>query len=1001
GRELVGRVRERVLEAHAHQDLPFERLVDELSVERSLAHAPLFQAMFTFGAARAEGEGLELGGVEVQPLAAEGGSAKFDLTLGVTDAGERLAGALSYRADLWEDATIGRMAGHLAALLEGMAREPERPFTEIPFLPADERELLLAAWNDTDRPYPAGERVHDLFAAQAARTPDAVAVSWRGETTTYAELERRANRLAHALRRRGVGPESRVGVCMGRTPELLAALLGVLKAGGAYVPLDPAYPAGRLGYMVEDAGIGLVLTERRLIGSLPESVADVLAVDAERDAVAAEPDTAPESGVTAENLSHVIFTSGSTGRPKGVMIRHSSTTVLLHWLRENVSDEERSAVLFSTSINFDVSVAEVFGTLAWGGKLVLVENALELASLEEPVVHASMVPSAAAELLRTGGIPAGVKTLNLGGEALPAPLAQGLYALGTVEKVGNLYGPTEDTTYSTYSVVERGAPQVLVGRPVANTRAYVLDAHLQPVPVGVVGELYLAGDGLARGYTARPDLTAERFLPCPYGEPGDRMYRVMDRVRRRPDCELEYFGRTDFQVKVRGFRIELGEIEAVLARHPAVREAVAVVREDTPGDRRIVAYVTPAGGAPPEAAELREHVAAHLPEYMVPSAVVALETLPLSPNGKTDRRALPAPDRAAGADTYVAPRDTLELALARIWEEVLGVERVGVRDGFFALGGHSLLAVRLMARVEQATGARLPLAALFSASTVEQLARELRRGAAGAADPLLVPIRAEGSRPPLFLVHPVGGNVLAYAALARHLGPEQPVYALRSRGLAAGEEPARSVEEMAADYLAALREAQPAGPYRLGGWSMGGVVAFEMARRLTAEGERVERLVLVDAHVPALHGRVLPRDPAVLVGTFAQDMGLPPELLAPSDGDAGELDERTYLRRVLDAARAAGLVPPEVDAERIERLYAVFRANLAALYDYRPDTWAGAATLLRAAEHDPAQTESAGWERLAGGGVEVRVVPGSHFTMVREPHVRVLAQEVERALERP
>ncbi|HLL45661.1 MAG TPA: amino acid adenylation domain-containing protein, partial [Longimicrobiaceae bacterium] len=873
--------------------------------------------------------------------------------------------------------------------------EPERPFTEIAYLPEDEREQVLAAWNATERPYPAGLRVHDLLRAQAERTPDAVAVSWRGGRTTYTELDRRANRLAHALRRRGVGPETRVGVCMSRTPELLVALLAVLKAGGAYVPLDPAYPPERLGYMVEDAGISLVLTEWRLMASLPESVADVLALDQARDALAAEPDTAPESGVLPENLSHVIFTSGSTGRPKGVMIRHSSTVVLMHWLRENVSDDERSAVLFSTSINFDVSVAEIFGTLAWGGRLVLVENALELADLPagEEVVYASMVPSAAAELLRTGGIPASVRTLNLGGEALPGPLAQGLYGLGTVERVGNLYGPTEDTTYSTYSVVGKGAAGVFVGRPVANTRAYVLDGHLQPVPAGVVGELYLAGDKLARGYAARPDLTAERFLPDPFGAPGSRMYRVMDRIRWRPDGELEYFGRTDFQVKVRGFRIELGEIEAVLGRHPAVREAVAVVREDAPGDRRIVAYVT-AGESRPEAAELRAHVGRHLPEYMVPSAVVVLDGLPLSPNGKTDRRALPAPERTEGAEGgYLAPRDTLELALARIWEDVLGVGRVGVRDGFFALGGHSLLAVRLMARVEQATGARLPLATLFTASTVEQLARELRSGDLRDDGSPLVPIRPGGSRTPLFLVHPVGGDVLAYAGLARHLDAEQPVYGLRSRGLAAGVEPARTVEEMARDYLAAIREAQPAGPYRLGGWSMGGVVAHEMARLLEADGEPVERLVLIDAHVPALHGRALPRDEAVLVRVFAQDLGLPPERLALPEGEAGT-DGRAYLRRVLDGAVAAGLVPPDLDPERIEHLYAVFRANLAALYEHRPEARDGAATLLRAAEHDPAEAESAGWERLARGGVEVRTVPGSHFTMVREPHAEALAREV-------
>ncbi|HEY7767177.1 amino acid adenylation domain-containing protein, partial [Longimicrobium sp.] len=506
---------------------------------------------------------------------------------------------------------------YLRRVLEGMVADETRRVDRLEIVPGAERRLVLEEWNATGRAYPThGLRVHDLFRAQAARTPEAVALSWRGERWTYAELEARANKIANALRRHGVGPEVRVGICLPRTPELVAAMLGVLGAGGAYVPLDPAYPRERLGYMLEDAGVALVITESGLADRLPRDAAALLLLDVERDGIAAESAEAFDSGVLPENLSHVIFTSGSTGRPKGVMIRHSSVVILLHWLRENVTDEERSSVLFSTSINFDVSITEVFGTLAWGGKLVLVENALELATLEEEVVHVSMVPSAAAELLRGGGIPTSVKTLNLGGEALPNALAQGLYALGTVQKVGNLYGPTEDTTYSTYYIVPRGADQVLVGTPVANTQAYVLDAHLQPVPVGAVGELYLAGDGLSRGYANHPAMTAERFVPCPFGAPGSRMYRVMDRVRWKESAEvrqcvsavvdsvdsrtdalthsrthaLEYLGRIDFQVKVRGYRIELGEIEARLAEHAGVRAPVVLVREDAPGDRRLVAY---------------------------------------------------------------------------------------------------------------------------------------------------------------------------------------------------------------------------------------------------------------------------------------------------------------------------------------------------------------------------------------------------------------------------
>ncbi|MET0396637.1 MAG: non-ribosomal peptide synthase/polyketide synthase [Longimicrobiaceae bacterium] len=993
---LLGRVHETALGAYAHQDLPFERLVEELGVERSLVHTPVFQATFALEQSAA-GERLELGELGVAPFGAGGGAARFDLELVLADTGDGVGGALGYREALFEAATVARMAGHLQAVLEAMAAEPDGRLAGLALLSGAERARVLEAWNDTARPYPEGPCVHDLFAAQAARTPDAVAVSWRGERMTYADLDRRSARLANALRRRGVGPETRVGVCMSRTPELPVALLAVLRAGGAYVPLDPAYPRERLGWMLEDAGIGLVLTEPGLAGRLPESAAALLFIDV----AAEECDVAPASGVHPENLSHVIFTSGSTGRPKGVMIRHASVAVLLHWLREIVSDEERRAVLFATSISFDVSVAELFGTLAWGGTVVLAENALELPALGEPVVYASMVPGAAAELLRSGGIPASVRTLNLAGEALPASLARGLYALGTVEKVGNLYGPTEDTTYSTHFLVERGADRVLIGGPAANTRAYVLDRRLEPVPVGVAGELYLAGDGLARGYQGRPDLSAERFLPDPFAPAGGaRMYRVMDRARWTPGGELEYLGRTDFQVKLRGFRIEPGEIEAVLAELPRVREAVVVAREDAPGNRRLVAYVAADEGAGASRAELRAHLASRLPEYMVPADFVMLERLPRTGSGKLDRRALPAPVGGAAdrAGACIAPRDHLEVTIAAIFAEVLGVARVGVRDSFFDLGGHSLLAVHLATRLGEATGVRVPAASLFAAPTVERLAEVVRRGGDGEM-PLLVPVRARGSRTPLFLVHPVGGTVMAYAALASRLHPEQPVLALRSRGTEPGEEPGGTVEEVARGYLALVRAEQPAGPYRLGGWSMGGVVAFEMARQLEAAGEEVEALVLVDSRAPHLVAPHLaaPGDDLPLVRAFAEDLGIPADRLPAPDAESGDAGGAAYLGRVLEHARAAGLLPGGLDPARMGQLYGVFRSNLRALYEYRPGSYGGRATLLRAAEGGSG-TRAGGWERVVRGGLEVRTVPGTHYTMVREPRVETLAAEVERAL---
>jgi amino acid adenylation domain-containing protein len=739
-REALRRVRETALGAYAHEELPFERLVEELHQERSLSRSQVFQVMLLLDESPLRP--FCLPGLELEPVEVDSGIAMFDLTLQLERADDGLAGRLEYATALFDAATAGRMAEHLGVLLRGVAAAPDARLSELPLVPAAER-ALLERWSESIRDYPAGSLVHELFAAQAARTPDAPALVHRGAGLTYSELDTRANRLANHLRGLGVGPESRVGVSLERTPELIVALLGVLKAGGAYVPLDPAYPRERLGATIADAGIRLVLTAGARADRLPAGAAEPLPLDALAKRIAAEPAGAPASGVCPENLSHVIFTSGSTGRPKGVMIRHSSTAALLHWMRENVADEERASVLASTSVSFDVSVAEIFGTICWGGKLVLVENALDLPAVgDQGIRYASMVPTAAAELLRSGGIPESVRTMNLAGEALPADLARALYDLGTVGKVRNLYGPTEDTSYSTCSVVEPGADRVLIGRPLANTRAYVLDDALCPAPLGVGGELYLAGAGLSRGYEGRPEWTAASFLPDPFGAAGARMYRTHDRARWTAAGELEYLGRSDFQVKVRGFRIEPGEIETALRAHPAVRDAVAVVREEEPGTRRLVAYVvTGEGAAAPPAGELRAHLKERLPEYMVPSAFVALEALPLTSSSKVDRKALPAPDVSPDAGGYVVPATPTEELLAGIFAEVLGAERAGARDDFFALGGHSLLATRVVTRVRGAFGVDLPVRALFEAPTVAELAPRVealrRTGAPAASDPLV------------------------------------------------------------------------------------------------------------------------------------------------------------------------------------------------------------------------------------------------------------------------
>ncbi len=746
-RELLARVRETTLGAYAHQDLPFERLVEELNVERSQSHAPLFQVMLALQNAPAGG--LEMPGLQVSQRGFGWRTAKFDLTLNVEEAGDVLAGAIEFATDLFDGATIERMAAHLATLLEGIVADPDRPVSQLAILPPEERALVVRGFNDlTARPhYRRDVLMHEWLQAQVARTPDAPAVVAGEATLTYAELNARANRLARWLRGRGVGPEVRVGVLMERTEELIVALYAVLKAGGAYVPLDPAYPAERVAFMLADTRVPVLLTHAHLVARLPETTAEVFRVDADWTLVRGESDEDLPRIASPDNLAYLIYTSGSTGTPKGVQLEHRGAAVVVQWMRDEFPDDLRTSVLASTSVCFDVSIAEIFGTLSWGGKIVLVRDALSLASLPagQEVVMASMVPSAAAELLRMEGLPRTVRSLNLGGEPVKPSLSDALHATGHVEQVVNLYGPSEDTTYTTALRIPPGVRRMTVGRPVANTQVHVLDPRLEPTPVGVPGELYIGGHGVTRGYHDRPGMTAERYLPDPFSpDAGARMYRTGDLARYLPDGEIEYLGRLDHQTKIRGHRVEVGEVEAVLATFPGLEESAVAVRQDD-GEARLVAYYVPAG-VPPTTSALRAHVRERLPEYMVPSGWVRLPALPHTPNGKVDRLALPAPEGAVSEEAYAAPRTPTEQVLCEVWAGVLGVERVGIRDGFFDVGGHSLLATQVMTRVRDLLRVDLPLRALFDGPTVEALAERVdaaRRDAVGVPE---VPMAPAGAR---------------------------------------------------------------------------------------------------------------------------------------------------------------------------------------------------------------------------------------------------------------
>jgi amino acid adenylation domain-containing protein len=730
-RTLLRRMQQLAIEAYEHQDTPFEALVAALQPERDLSRSPLFQVLFVFHNTPAPA--IRFSGIEGCVEEVHNGSAKFDLTFAITDHAEGLWLALEYNADLFEAPTIERMLGHFQTLLEGIVANPDARLADLPFLTPQERHQLLVEWNDTRIDFPQNACLHQLFEEQTERTPNAVALVFGEERLTYRELNNLANRLARRLIELGTGPESLVGIYLTRSVEMLVALFATLKAGGAYVPLDPAYPAERLRMMLEDAQVTVVLTQGELVGSLPPIKAEILCLDRERE-VGRRLDgrkppprrnvtlANPASRVMADNLAYVIYTSGSTGKPKGVAIEHRSACAFVHWAHGVFDDRDLQGVLGSTSICFDLSVFEVFVPLSRGGSVILTENILALPSLpaREEVTLINTVPSAMAELARQGVLPSSVRTVNLAGEPLRPDLVDAVYDLGA-GRVFDLYGPTESTTYSTFVLRHKGGPMT-VGRPVANTRVYILDAYRQPAPIGVPGELYLGGQGLARGYLNRPELTAEKFIPDPFsGLPGERLYRTGDLARYRPDGNIEVIGRLDHQVKVRGFRIELGEIESVLSRHQDVQEAVVLAREDVPGDKRLVGYVILRHGQAVDAQSLRAFLREQLPDYMVPSLFVALDAFPLTPNGKVNRRALPAPEEnafAAGAGAKVEPRTDVERALADIWRELLKIERLGIHDDFFGLGGHSLLATQVVSRVRDSFQLNIPLRRLFEAPTI-------------------------------------------------------------------------------------------------------------------------------------------------------------------------------------------------------------------------------------------------------------------------------------------
>ncbi|MDF5726639.1 MAG: amino acid adenylation domain-containing protein [Rhizonema sp. PD38] len=1029
-RELLGRVREVTLEAYAHQDLPFEKLVEELQPERNLSHHPLFQVMFVLQ--NAPSLDMKLPSLSLSFLKLENQTAKFDLSLSMQETSSGLKGEFEYNTDLFETATISRMIGHFQNLLQSIVANPEQHLCDLCLLSVTERQQLVVEWNNTQTDYPQEQFIHQLFESSVERSPNAVAVVFEDKQLTYRELNHQANKIAHYLQSLGVGPEILVGICMERSLLMVVGILGILKAGGAYVPLDPSYPQQRLALMLADAKPLVLLTQARLVTGLPQHGAQLVCLDTDWEAntfgcAKQYPQDNLVNNVTAKNLAYVIFTSGSTGTPKGVaitlqaLVNHSTAVAKAYQLQAD------DRILQFASISFDVAVEELFSSWLSGSTVVIrPDQALVMTNFQQFIKQEKLtvlnLPTAywhewvsylvqqEVSLLTT------LRLVIVGTESvLPEKLVLWQKLVDHLcEKPPfghlrirwlNAYGPTETTVGATiYEPVRQENQQlarVPIGHPITNTQVYLLDQYLNPTPIGIPGELYIGGISLARGYLNRSDLTAEKFIPNPFSKKvGTQLYRTGDWARYLPDGEIEYLGRIDQQVKVRGFRVELEEIKAVLAKHLGVRETVVLDKETQAGNKQLVAYVVSHSDRTLTIDELRDFLKLHLPDYMIPSVLVLLDAMPLMPNGKVDRRALPTLDnsRLKLEKDFLAPRDPLELQLTQIWEEILDVLPVGVQDNFFEIGGHSLLAVRLIAQIQKQFGYNLPLSTLFQGTTIEKLATILRQQTHSQPSSPLVAIQPSGSKPPLFFVHPVGGNVLCYYQLALHLGADQPFYGLQSLGLNGESQPYTRIEDMAYHYIKALRAVQAEGPYFLGGWSMGGVVAFEIAQQLHKQGYKVNLLALLDSLAPVESNKTTDYeyDNAKLLANFAQDMaGSTGKSLSVFDDKLKQLDIDEQLNHFLEQAKIANFVPPDIGKQQLHYLVQVFKSNIQAVLNYVPQVYPNRIILFQASNIGELSNPTLGWDELSSKPVELIYVPSEHYTMLSLPHVQLLKEQLK------
>jgi amino acid adenylation domain-containing protein len=1028
-RELLHRVRAVTLGAYAHQDLPFEKLVEELHPERDLSYHPLFQVAFSFQ--NTPISTLELPGLTVSLLELDTTTAKLDLEFHLWQDAGSVKGQMVYNTDIFDDATITRMLGNFQTLLGSVVANPEQRVSDVAILSAIEKQQLLMDWNDTKIEY-STECFHQLVEERVRKTPDAIALIFNEQQLTYNELNIRSNQLAHHLQKLGIVPDRLVGICIDRSLETIVAILGILKAGGAYLPLDPSLPQERLNFMLTDAQVSVIITRSIEFDRFKNFSQQIIDIDRDSTTIRQYSSKNITNCVTLDNLAYVIYTSGSTGQPKGVAIEHRGLSNLAQAQIEVFNVQPSHRILQFASLSFDASIFEIVMALRSGATLYLADKEsllpgkplLELLLCDRAITHVTLPPAVLA-VLPLASLPA-LQTIICAGESCSVDIINKWRQ--PQRRLFNAYGLTEATVWSTIAEIKSTNEQISIGRPILNTQIYILDKYLQPVPIGIEGELYIGGDGLGRGYINLPESTAEHFIANPFDDrQGARLYKTGDLARYRSNGEIEFLGRSDERVKVRGFRIELSEIETAIGRYPNVQAAIVIDRENSYGDKYLIAYIISLADTPNFTASLRKFLTAKLPEYMMPKAFFILDSLPLTASGKVDRDALMklAPSHNSIDKEFIAPRTATESTLAQIWAEVLNIDRVGIYDNFFDLGGDSLLTVRLLQQISDRLNYELPLASLFLNPTIERLATCLSSPPDNLPRSPLVAIQPDGSNPVFFCIHPIFGVVFPYYELAAQLGKNQPFYGLQPIGLDGKTPPLTRIEDMAAHYIEALRSVQPHGPYYLGGWSFGGWVAFEMAQQLQQAGEEVALLAVLDTlapipgHVSLGHGlKFMLTTASRYIWPFFLDYAY--LIIAIVKQQINSLLDRfpNFNKIVRDSgweslrrsnSKQNATVNPSKESQlrilselAIVPMLRVFYANSQAVLDYVPQAYSSRINLFRTKAHLSIGKEdpSLSWDRLAEGGTEIHHLPGNHLTMLRKPHIQVLAAQLKACIEK-